>query len=151
MVQLMPALQKCRLFRNLPEETIRKIILPQGTLRHFEKQSIIIDAQERVDCFGVVIAGRIQILQMFTDGLSSLMNTLPPTYLLGADLICTENRRAPYYAVAASEALVLFLPAELLLTPGTLPEPERLEVYRQACGSSLAQGGDEGADIGGVG
>lgn len=131
MGDLMPVLQECRLFRTLPENVIRENILPQGTLRRFEKQAVIIDAQECVDRFGIVIAGRIQILQMFSDGLTSLMQTLRPSYLLGADLICTENRRAPYYAVAASEVLAFFLPAELLMTPGALPERERLEAGRQ--------------------
>lgn len=131
MRDLISVLQECRLFRALPEEVIRESVLPQGTPRRFEKQAVIIDAQECVDRFGIVIEGRIQILQMFSDGLTSLMQTLRPSYLLGVDLICTENRRAPYYAVAASEALVLFLPAELLLTPGLLPERARLEACRQ--------------------
>ena len=131
MRNLTPVLQKSRLLRNLPEEMIRESILPQGTLRRFEKQAVIIGAQERVDRFGIVIEGRIQILQMFSDGLTSLMSTLLPSYLLGADLICTESRRAPYYAVAASESLVFFLPAELVLLPGLLPESGRLEAYKQ--------------------
>lgn len=131
MRDLMSILQECRLFRTLPEKVIRENILPQGTLRRFEKQAIIIDAQECVDRFGIVIEGRIQILQMFSDGATSLMSTLLPSYLLGADLICTESRRAPYYAAAASEALVFSLPAELVLLPGLLPESGRLEVYRQ--------------------
>lgn len=131
MSDLMSVLQSCRLFRALPEKVIRDGILPQGTLRRFEKQAVIIDAQECVDHFGIVIEGRVQILQIFTDGLTSLMQTLHPSYLLGADLICTENRRAPYYAVSASEVLAFFLPAELLMMPGTLPEGERLEVFRQ--------------------
>ena len=129
MQNLTPVLQKSRLLRNLPEEMIRESILPQGTLRRFEKQAVIIGAQERTDRFGIVIEGRIQILQMFSDGTASLMSTLLPSYLLGADLICTESRRAPYYAVAASEALVFFLPAELILLPGLLPESGRLEIY----------------------
>lgn len=131
MGDLLSILQESRLFRALPEKVIRESILPQGTLRRFEKQAIIIDAQECVDRFGVVIEGRVQILQMFADGLTSLMQTLRPSYLLGVDLICTENRRAPYYAVAASEVLVFFLPAELLLMPGPLPEGDRQEVCRQ--------------------
>lgn len=131
MQRLTEILQECRLFRELPEEVIRENILPAGTLRRFEKQSTVIGAQERVDSFGVVAEGRIQILQMFTDGLTSLMGTLRPSYLLGADLICTGTRRAPYYAVAASAAQVLFLPAELVLAPGPLPERERQEVCRQ--------------------
>lgn len=131
MPDLMPVLQKCKLFRNLSDEVIRKIVLPQGTLRRFEKQASIINAQECVKHFGVVVEGQIHILQMFTDGFSSLMNVLRPSYLLGADLVCTDQKRAPYYAVAASEALVLFFPAQMVLAPGTLPEVDRLEVCRQ--------------------
>lgn len=131
MHNLESVLQECMLFRSLPEETIRDIILPLGTLRQFEKQTVIIDTQERTDFFGIVADGRIQILQIFADGRTSLMNLLRPTYLLGADLICTKSRRAPYYAVAASDVSVLFLPAQLILLPNYLPERERLEVWRQ--------------------
>lgn len=131
MPDLMSVLQKCKLFRNLSDEVIREIVLPQGTLRRFEKQASIINAQECVKHFGVVVEGQIHILQMFTDGFSSLMNVLRPSYLLGADLVCTDQKRAPYYAVAASEALVLFFPAQMVLAPGTLPEVDRLEVCRQ--------------------
>ena len=126
-----PVLQACRLFRNLPEDVIRQYVLPLARLQRFEKQAVIIDLREYVDRFGVIAEGSVQILQMFSDGFTSLMNTLRPPYLLGADLICTESRRAPYCAAAAAETAVLSLPSELVLVSGLLPEPERLEVYRQ--------------------
>lgn len=131
MNHLMPVLQECKLFRNLPEEVIQQLILPRGTLRQFKKQAVIIKVQDYVDQFCVIIEGRIQISQLFADGVTSLMNILYPPKLLGADLICTESRRAPYYAAAVSEVLAFFLPAELILVPGLLPEINRLEVCRQ--------------------
>ncbi|MDE7245153.1 MAG: Crp/Fnr family transcriptional regulator [Oscillospiraceae bacterium] len=124
-------LQACRLFRNLPEDVVRQSVLPLVRLQKYEKNAVIIDSQKYMDRFGVVAEGSVQIQQIFSDGFTSLMNTLHPPYLLGADLICTESRRAPYYAVAASETAVLFLPPELILAAGLLPEPDRLEVYHQ--------------------
>ena len=127
----MPVLRECKLFRELPEDVIRRSILPLGKPQRFEKQAVVIDAQEYAGQFGIIAEGCIQITQLFTDGFTSLMNTLRPSYLLGADLICTETRRAPYYAVAAADSLVLFFPPELLLSPGALPEQEWMQVYRQ--------------------
>lgn len=102
------ALLNCRLFSELPEETIRKTILPAGMLRSFSKKEIIISVQQKVDWFGVLIQGCVQISQLFSDGGSSLMTTLQPPHLLGADLICTKTRLSPYYAIASAPAQIVF-------------------------------------------
>lgn len=112
------ALTQCRLFQNLPRETLEGEILPQGRLRDFEKREVLIAPGDQVDWFAVVLRGRIQISQIFSDGTSSLMDALGPGYTLGTDLICTRSRRAPYYAVAAGPLRILRFPGALLLERG---------------------------------
>ena len=60
-----------------------------------------------MDWFAVVLRGKVQISQIFSDGSSSLMDALGPGYTLGTDLICTRSRRSPYYAIAAGPLRIL--------------------------------------------
>ncbi|MCI9121741.1 MAG: Crp/Fnr family transcriptional regulator [Oscillibacter sp.] len=121
----------CRLFQDLPEEFLRQEILPRGTLRAFEKQAVLLSPGDQVDWFAVLLRGRVQITQLFSDGTSSLMDALGPAYVLGADLACTRSRRAPYFAIAVTAAQLLQIPAALVLEPGVLPEPERQLLSRR--------------------
>ena len=124
-------LKQCRLFQNLPEEALRRDILPQGKLREYPRQAMLIAPGDQVDWFAVILRGRVQISQIFSDGTSSLMDALGPAYVLGADLIGTRSRRSPYYASTACTVQLLRFPGELLLEPGSLPEEERLALCRR--------------------
>ena len=81
MEEVRKALQACRLFRDLPEEGL-ETLAGLGRRRRFGRGALLIEPQETVDWFGVVLSGRVLILQMFSDGVSSLMNTLRPGYVL---------------------------------------------------------------------
>lgn len=124
-------LRKSRLFQELPEETLEREVLPRGKLREFERQAMLISPGDLVDWFAVILQGKVQISQIFSDGTSSLMDALGPAYILGMDLICTRSRRSPYYALAGSPVQLLQFPGDLLLEPGTLPEEMRLALCRR--------------------
>lgn len=115
-------LSKCRLFQGLSPETLEGEILPRGKVRELERQAVLIAPGDRVDWFAVILRGKVQISQIFSDGTSSLMDALGPGYTLGADLVCTRSRRSPYYAAAAGEVRLLRFPGALLLEPGETRE-----------------------------
>lgn len=115
-------LKQCRLFSGLSPETLEREVLPRGTRREFERQTVLIAPGDRVDWFAVILRGKVQISQIFSDGTSSLMDALGPGYTLGADLVCTRSRRSPYYASAAGEVRLLRFPGALLLEPGETRE-----------------------------
>ena len=123
-------LRQCRLFRDLPPGILEGALLPRGRLREFEKQAVLIAPGDRVDWFAIVLRGKAQISQIFSDGTSSLMDALGPGYPLGTDLICTRSRRSPYYAIAAGPLQILPFPGTLLLEPGALPEETRMVLQR---------------------
>lgn len=123
-------LTQCRLFRDLPPETLKRELLPLGKVRDYEKQTILIAPGDRVDRFAVVVRGKAQISQIFSDGTSSLMDALGPGYTLGTDLICTRSRRAPYYAIAAMQLRLLWFPGAMLLEAGRLPGEIREVLWR---------------------
>ncbi len=124
-------LQRCPLMAGLSEEFLRQTLLPLGKLRQFPKNGALISAQERIDWFGIVLEGRVQIVQIFSSGMSSLMENLLPSYALGIDLIFTKTRISPYYALAASPSNVMAFPRELLTEPGLLPEEERFALWQR--------------------
>ena len=123
-------LKQCRLFSGLSPETLEREVLPRGTRRESEKQTVLIAPGDRVDWFAVILRGKVQISQIFSDGTSSLMDALGPGHTVGTDLICTRSLRSPYYAVSAGALQVLQFPRAALLEPGALPEKERLILWR---------------------
>ena len=124
-------LKLCRLFQGLEPDVLERELLPLGRLREFGRQAVLIVPGDRVDWFAVVLRGKVQISQIFSDGTSSLMDALGPARVLAMDLIGTRSRRSPYYAVAAERLQILQFPGALLLEPGGLPEPERLLLCRR--------------------
>ena len=124
------ALSRCRLFQDLPRETLEREILPRGKRREFERQRVLTAPGDRVDWFAVVLQGKVQISQIFSDGTSSLMDALGPGHTLGTDLICTRSRRSPYYAVAADRLEVLQFPGALVLEAGALSGEARTVLWR---------------------
>ncbi len=73
---MLSVLKTCRLFQELGPEELERDILPHGKLREFEKQAAIIEPGDRVDWFAVVLRGRVQISQIFSDGTTSLMDAV---------------------------------------------------------------------------
>ena len=127
-MQVLSALQNCILFRSLSTTVLTENILPHGQVQQYARESFLVVPQQRVDWLAVVISGRVHIQNLFPNGSCSLMSVIEPHEILGADLVCTQSRISPYYAVASTPCVLFLLPAELLLQPGLLPELERLQV-----------------------
>lgn len=120
-------LSRTELFRDFPAAVLREDILPHGQLQEVKKDQNIIEPQQQVDSFSILISGKVHIMHLFPDGAYSLMTALNPPETLGFDLICTRSRRSPYHAVAMSPSQLLTFPAELLLKSGMLREEFRLQ------------------------
>ena len=120
-------LQHTELFAGFPEMVLRTEVISCGTLQEYQKGQFLIEPQQKIDRFGVILTGRVHIMHLFPDGNWSLMTVLQDREILGADLICTRSQRAPYHAVAAAPTRVLYFPAELLTKPGLLQEHCRLD------------------------
>lgn len=119
-------LQKTELFAAVPEEQLQALAA-LGRVQEYARGQFLIVPQQRVDTIGVVLSGKLRLLHLFPDGDDCLMSNIWPGQLLGADLICTRTRLAPYHVDAAAPSQLLYLPGELLTCPGTLPEPVRLD------------------------
>lgn len=128
MSDLLSVLKTTDLFSDLPDEIILREILPHRQLQEYRKGQFLIEPQQRVNNFAVVLSGKIHIMHIFPEGSYSLMSALSVGDILGADLICTRSQISPYHVVAAATTRVLYFPVELLTKPGSLDEPWRLNV-----------------------
>ena len=131
MTEILTLLQKTTLFESFPEDVIQQTLLPNGQRKTYPKGSFLLEPQQQLDRFGVVLSGRVHTLHLFQDGSASLTKVLTPGQILGFDLICTRSRRAPYHAEAVLPTEIFYLPTELLTEPGLLPEPLRLNALNQ--------------------
>ena len=131
MHELMDRLKGCSLFRDLPESVLREQILPQGNLMEISKNTAVIQYQQKVEYFCVVISGRIQTLHSFEDGTYNIFHVLHSGGVVGVDLLWTGSRVAPSFAVAAEPSRVLRFPASLLESQGGLEEIWRLRILER--------------------
>lgn len=131
MKDLLSVLKITDLFSDLPDEIILREILPHRQLQEYRKGQFLIEPQQRINRFAVVLSGKIHIMHIFPEGSYSLMSALSVGDILGADLIFTRSQISPYHAAAAATTRVLYFPVELLTTPGLIREPWRLTVLNR--------------------
>ena len=131
MHELMEKLKTCSLFRDLPDSVLENQILHQGNLMDIPKNTAVIQYQEKVDYFSIVISGRIHTLHYFEDGSYSICHVLRPGGVIGVDLLWTGSRSAPYFAVAAESSQILRFPASLLEDSGGLEEKWRMQILER--------------------
>ena len=58
------AIKKCRLFMNLPLAVIQRDILPMAHVQDISKGKYMIMYQDYVDCFGIIVSGKVHILHI---------------------------------------------------------------------------------------
>lgn len=131
MNQLVRMLMETPLFFDLSEETIEQEILPWGRIQNVPKGNHLISFQDKVDYFGVVLSGKINLLHIYGNGDLGIMGVLEPGDLYGTDLMYTRSRISPYYAQAMQQTQVLSFPSELILRRGSLTEATRLQVLEK--------------------
>ena len=128
---LADSLMRDSLFSGFPDEVIQTGILPHRQILEYRRGTFPIEPQQRIDRFGIVLSGKIHLMHIFSEGNYSLMSDFNAGDILGADLIFTRSRLAPYHAMAAADTRVAFFPAELATQPGMLPEIWRTELVQR--------------------
>ena len=119
-------LQQAELFSDLSPDIIQREILPHGHFHEYQKGQFLIESQQKVEKFGIILSGRVHILHIFADGTQSLMSDVTTGEIVGADLVCTRSQISPYHAMSAAATQVFYLPILILTQPGFLSETVRL-------------------------
>lgn len=131
MDEILRVLKRTELFSDIPEQVLIRDVMPHRQVQEYRKGLFLIEPQQETNRFGVVLSGKVHIMHFFHEGSYSLTSALTQGDMVELDLVCTRTRRAPYYAMAASGARVVFFPAALLTKPGILQEPWRLQVINR--------------------
>ena len=132
MTELMDRLKICPLFREVPEFVLENQILPQASLMEIPRNAAVIQYQEQVDTFSVVVSGKLHILHSFEDGSYSIFHVLHPGGAAGLDLLWTRSRMAPYFVVAAEASRILRFPASILTDQSCLDTQWRFKIVENA-------------------
>ena len=114
MDELMEKLKSSPIFRNIPESVLQTQILPHGKRIDVPKNGTVIQYQELVEHFSVVISGKLHILHSFEDGTYSIFHVLRSADVAGVDLLWTGSRLAPYFVTAAETSVILRFPASIM-------------------------------------
>lgn len=118
-------LKKNKLFDGISDEVILQQILPNGQFQSYAKGHYLIQPQQVVDRFAIILSGKVNIMHIFPEGNYSLLAALSPGEILGVDLVCTRTRIAPHHAVTVAPTNVLYFSVDLLQQGSTLSEPMR--------------------------
>lgn len=121
-----PVLQRCKLFQHMDQTLLERYLLPRGVVAEYPAGSTVFFPQDRVDDVRVLLSGKMKLVYFLENGNQDIRNVLFSPSAVGLDLICTPTRRSPYQAVAVEKSVLFAFPAQLLLSPGILPEPQRL-------------------------
>ena len=124
-------LESCDLFQDLPPSIVTALVLPQSTLQFFPKGCYLLQPQQRLDSFALVVQGTIHTQHIALDGSYRILDVLAPGDILGLDLLFTRTRLSPYHAVTAAACQLLYLPVDLILSPNLLPPEHRMAVMHR--------------------
>lgn len=125
------ALKESILLENIPVEIIKKEILPFGRIKTYLKGSYLFLKTDKIDYIGILLSGHINMLHIFDDGTYTITNTLESPEVLGADLIFTNSKISPHYALAATEVKIFILPDQIIHKSGFLKEQYRIEILNR--------------------
>lgn len=123
---IVATLQRCKLFQGVEPSLLEQYLLPRGTVAEYPAGSTVFFPQDRVDDVRVLLSGKMKLVYFLENGSQDIRNILFSPSAVGLDLVCTPTRRSPYQAVAVEKSVLFVFPARLLLSPGVLPEPDRL-------------------------
>lgn len=126
MEKLISDLKSCILLTGLSRNTLESVIIPAGKTTVYGKGAAVFHIQDTVSNIMVLLTGKVNLYYYTENGVSNLQDSLVPLDLPGLDLICTRTRVSPYMAIAAEDSRIFSFPAELILSPGMIPEAERL-------------------------
>jgi CRP-like cAMP-binding protein len=105
-----PVLKACPLFAEIAEAELRELLDCLGAARRvFGKNRFIFREGDAPQCLGVVLGGRVQIVQMDYGGQRSLLAQLTAGELFGEAFVCAQSPKLPLSVVAAEKSEILLI------------------------------------------
>ena len=126
MDKIIKALAKSRPFHNLNEKALQEIApLLKGTVKFFEKGSLLLDEGEYVDYIGIILSGKLAVSNFYSTGDESLVNKLEPSYSFGLEITCTYEKISPFSIYALTDSEVFIFNQDAIFKKWFIPEEYR--------------------------
>ena len=118
MQQYLEILQTCRLFAEIPPDSLKTMLeCFAPTIQTYAKQQTLLYAGEPLHQLGIVLTGKVQLVRLDYDGNRSITASLSPAQPFGEAFVCAGVDAAPISVIAATESTILWLEGEKLLHP----------------------------------
>ncbi len=110
-------LAKVDLFRNIEKENIASMLQCLGSSTHiYKKNEILFMAGEAVPGVGIVLTGRLQIIQEDILGNKTIVGQLAAGEIFAETIVCSGIKQSPVTVAAAADCEVMFLQFKRLVT-----------------------------------
>lgn len=97
------------LFRQKNTEELKKLYkLLGGRIQDHTKGQQLLHEGDIVGQLGIVLEGEVRIVRIDMDGNERLFQKLVPSYMLGADIVCTPSGQSPYSAYCSQDAKIWY-------------------------------------------
>ena len=128
MDRVLKKMMESDIFRDLPEDVIRKELIPYAKVYQIPRGAPLIRFRQRCNEFGIVLKGRFVVQHMCQNSKSEIMNVLEAGDPFGLDLAFTDSRTAPFQVVTTQGSQVVSFPVHLILDPNALMETTRQQL-----------------------
>lgn len=127
MDNIVKLLAKSMLFFDVSEEKLNAIFYHlHGTIKNYLEGETVLFEDDIVDYIGIILQGSLFITKLFLDGEHSIIQHLKPLNMVGADIVCTNTKKSPYFIYAKEDTSIFFIPFEIIGKQGKINEEVRL-------------------------
>jgi len=118
MEKYLDVLKTVSLFKGIDESDLRPLLSCMcAKAAHYEKGQTVFLSGERIDRFGIVLSGGVQIVQDDYYGNRSILAKIGKGNLFGESFACAEIKTLPVSVIASSESDLLFIDCHRLAVP----------------------------------
>lgn len=102
-------LKESCLFHNKDTAELAELCrLLGGKIQDYGKGQQLLHEGDTIKQLGIVLEGEVRIVRIDMDGNERLFQKLVPSYMMGADIVCTPSRQSPYSAYCSQDAKVWY-------------------------------------------
>ncbi len=110
-------LQKTELFGGLAPQDVESMLHCLGYLKKsYPKGDMIWNAGAKIESFGIVLAGQVQVIREDYFGKRSMIAAIAPGGIFGEAFVCAGLKKSPVAVSAGAQSEILFLNIDKVLT-----------------------------------
>lgn len=110
MKNIIPALDKCVLFKNISKEEIEALLKEISyNINTYKKDKIIALEESKCTCLGIILEGKVEVQKIFPSGKVIALNTFGEGNIFGEALVFSEKNVYPSTIVSINNTKIMFV------------------------------------------